>query len=193
MRFISKYLKPIVSGEVNGSEARMLIDTGADYIILSVPKYRIEYNNDKPVLDDNGNYKRVRMYSDTEYDELIRKKYGTFVKKEDGDFVKTTVHGFGDIKNTCRLMILNSFVLDNYEFSDSYVLLDEQGFAKNFDMIIGTACLRNFRIILDYFEKELWLEQKSKELYVNYKGILTNDSKMINGIIELPSDIYLHE
>lgn len=46
----SKYLKPIIEGEIGRQTARMLVDTGADYTILNVPKYRIcKDENGKPV------------------------------------------------------------------------------------------------------------------------------------------------
>lgn len=193
MKFTTNRLKPVIIGKTNGKDSRMLIDSGADYVILNVPKYSTEYKNDIPVLDKNGNYKRIRMYSDTEYDELIRKQYGTFVTNKKGEFIKTVVHGFGDIKSECRLITLNNFSIDSYVFTDSYVLLDEYGFAKNYDMIIGTAALRNFRITLDYCDKDIQFTQRTKEVRVNYEGILANDSKVINSSIELPPDIYLKE
>lgn len=195
MKFANNHhLKPIIEGAIGARDSKMLIDTGADYVVLNVPKYQIKCDgHGKAIRDINGQYAKERLYTDVEYDNLIRENYGAFVKTPSGDFVKTTVHGFGDITNECRLIILNNFSIENYEFTDSYVLLDENGFARNQDMILGTACLRNFEISLNYEEKSVEFKQITKDLQVNYLNILSNDSKMINGGICLPTDIYLHD
>lgn len=85
------------------------------------------------------------------------------------------------------------FSIGNYNFADSYVLLDENGFATNHDMILGTSCLRNFKLSINYLNKELNIKPITKELLVDYHGIISNDSNIINGSISLPSDIYLQE
>jgi len=195
MEFIkSNGLKPIIQGQICEKSSRMLIDTGADYIFLNVPKYAIR-TDDKgiPLKDSLGHYKKDKIYIDAVYDKMIRDNYGSFVKDKNGNYVKTTVHGFGDITNECRLIILNSFSIDRYEFTDSYALLDENGFARNQDMIIGTACLRNFEISINYESKCINFTQVTKALAVDYSNIVSSDSNLTNGSICLPTDIYLQD
>ena len=191
---MNRYLKPIINGKINEKNVRMLIDTGADYIFLNVPKYRIKKDeNGKPIKDRFGNYQKEKLYLDTGYDKMIRDNYGSFVKNKNGDYVKTTVHGFGDVAVDCRLIILNNFSIGEYEFTDSYALLDEQGFARNQEMILGTACLRNFVLTIDYDKKTINFTPKGNSLSVRYEGITSDkESNIINGGIVLPADIYLH-
>lgn len=195
MEFIkSRSMKPIIQGKICDKDSRMLIDTGADYIFLNVPKYELRKNaQGNPIRDLYGRYEKEKLYLDAVYEKMIRDNYGSFVKDKNGDYVKTIVHGFGDITNECRLIILNSFSIDGYEFTDSYALLDENGFARNQDMIIGTACLRNFEILLNYESKNIDFKQISKVLAVDYSNIVSSDSNLINGSICLPADIYLQD
>ena len=189
----SEYLKPIINGEIDGNEIRMLIDTGSDYTILNVPKFEIKKNEDGSAAKDNyGRYKKQKKYLDSTYDDIIRNSYGSFVIDKKGQFIKTTVHGFGDTTTECRLIILKHFSFESYHFNDSYVLLDENGFASNHDMVLGTSCLRNFSLAIDYENREIKFEQKTKDLALRYDGI-TKDSNMINCGIVLPTDIYLND
>lgn len=190
----SKLLKPIVSGFIQGKAAHMLLDTGADYVILTVPKYRIKRDsNGQASVDNHGQFVRERIYLDAEYDKMIRETYGSLLTDQSGNYIKTTVHGFGNTTAECRLMVLNSFTLMGHEFTDSYVLLDEKGLGTNHDMILGTACLRNFLITLDYEEKNVELNPKNEILKVNYLGIISNDANMVGSGIVFPSDIYMQE
>ena len=195
MKFLQgKSLKPIVEGKIGNNQARMLVDSGADYIVLTVPKYQpCKDINGKYIKDEFGRYKKEKKYLDAQYDKLIREEYGPFVKKADGSFVKVTIHGFGDTSVECRVITLKSFSIGDFEFTDNYVLLDEEGFALNQDMIIGTACLRNFVVSIDYSEKNIEFEQKTKELAVNYTGITSSDTNLINGSVLFPLDVYMLE
>jgi len=189
----SKYLKPIIEGEIGRQTARMLVDTGADYTILNVPKYRIcKDENGKPVKDRYGRYIKEIKFPDAKYEKLIRDNYGSFVKTKDGEYVKTTIHGFGDTLTECRLIILREFSFDGNTFTDSYVLLDENGFASNHDMILGTSCLRNFKITIDYEEREVEFNLKTDVPALRYDGIIS-DANIINGGIILPTDIYMND
>lgn len=193
MKFIrGKSFKPIVEGKIGNNQARLLIDSGADYIVLNIPKYQpCKDESGNYIKDAYGRYKREKKYTDAQYDKMIREEYGTFVKKADGSFAKITVHGFGDTSVVCRVITLKNFSIGDFEFTDSYALLDEEGFALNQDMIIGTACLRNFAITIDYSEKNIEFEQKTKELAVDYVGITSSESNLINDVISFPSDLYL--
>lgn len=188
MEFANKdYLKTIIEGEIGNRKARLLLDTGSDWVVLSVPKYKIE-------VDDNGEKNVIKLYSDKGYDEYIRNNMGSFITRMDGTPITTTIHGFGNTKSKCRLLSLRRFKLGDNEFTDSIVLLDELGAGNFYDMIVGTACLRNFRMIIDYEEQIINLQQKEKELKVNYKNIVPNSEINIleNGFV-LPADIYIND
>lgn len=189
----SKYLKPIIAGNIKNKSVRMLIDTGADYTILTVPKYDVKRDSNGHICYGiNKKPIKEKRYIDAEYEKNIRDNYGSFVRDKSGNFVSTRVHGFGDSVADCRLIILNSFSFDNYEFTDSYVLLDESGMGCSYDMILGTSCLRNFKITLDYENRSIDFTLKTKELALRYDGI-TKDVNLINSGIVLPEDIYLNE
>ena len=189
----SRYLKPIIKGFINEKQTRMLVDTGADYTILNVPKYKLKRDDNGGIVKDaNGRFIKEKKVLDAEYDKLIRDNYGSFVKNKDGKFVKTTIHGFGDTSSECRLIILKTFSFDKYEFTDSYVLLDENGFANNHDLILGTSCLRNFRLIIDYDERTIEFDPKYDSVLLRYDGII-GDANIIDGGIILPADIYIND
>lgn len=190
----STRLKPIIDGKIGNKEARMLIDTGADYIVLNVPKYKMVLDdNGKPKKDKYGRYEREKIYLDAEYDKIIRENYGSFIPDKFGNIAKTTVHGFGDTFVICRLLILNSFTVDNHEFTNSFVLLDEFGFANNQDIILGTSCLRNFILTIDMEERSIDFTPKEKELKINLSNIFPANVNVIDDIISFPSDIYMQD
>ena len=45
MKFVTERLKPIVKGKIGSREANLLIDSGADWTILTVPRYKTEVNS----------------------------------------------------------------------------------------------------------------------------------------------------
>ena len=184
MEFVQNgFLKPIISGVIGNNPKRLLIDTGSDWMVLSVPYYHEKDGRIVPIYE-----------SKEDYYAFIRDNFGSFVRKADGTYIQTTIHGFGNTQTVCRLLSIKSFSLGDdpqYCFTDSYAFLDEQTIGRPFDMIVGTPCLRNFQITLDYEEKSIDFHPKSKELHVNYKGIVPTNSGFLENGIAVPPDIYL--